>query len=83
MSDTEEKEEKKPLTQEDIDKYNKQMDEFYEKNIPRLERQSKYENLIADIDEARARSMEMRIRLAQMTAPPTDEENPKRKLKTD
>jgi len=66
--------EKEPTTEE-IQEMRERMQSYYENQIPFLEKQLKYENLLADIELARAKRIEMTIRIAQMTMGPQDEEN--------
>ena len=66
--------EKEPTTEE-IQEMRERMQSYYENQIPFLEKQLKYENLLADIELARAKRIEMTIRIAQMTMGPQEEEN--------
>lgn len=67
----------KPLTEEQLLEIRKRMIKYYKDQIGVLEPQAKYETLLADIEEARARRMQMSIRLAQMMAGPKEpEKNP-------
>lgn len=68
-------EEKKELTSEQVEENRKKVIEYYKKQVEVLEPQAKYETLMADIEQARARRMEMIIRQAQMAAGPGDENN--------
>lgn len=65
--------EKEP-TAEEIHEMRERMQSYYENQIPFLEKQLKYENLLADIELARAKRIEMTIRIAQMTMGPQEEE---------
>lgn len=65
--------EKEP-TAEEIQEMRERMQSYYENQIPFLEKQLKYENLLADIELARAKRIEMTIRIAQMTMGPQQEE---------
>jgi len=65
--------EKEP-TPEEIQEMRERMQSYYENQIPFLEKQLKYENLLADIELARAKRIEMTIRIAQMTMGPQEEE---------
>lgn len=65
--------EKEP-TAEEIQEMRERMQSYYENQIPFLEKQLKYENLLADIELARAKRIEMTIRIAQMTMGPQEEE---------
>jgi len=69
----EEIQEKEP-TAEEIQEMRERMQSYYENQIPFLEKQLKYENLLADIELARAKRIEMTIRIAQMTMGPQEEE---------
>ena len=69
----EEIQEREP-TPEEIKEMRERMQSYYENQIPFLETQFKYENLLADIELARAKRIEMTIRIAQMTMGPQSEE---------
>lgn len=62
-------------TPEEIQEMRTRMQSYYENQIPFLETQLKYENLLADIEFARAKRIEMTIRIAQMTMGPQEEDN--------
>jgi hypothetical protein len=62
-------------TPEEIQEMRSRMESYYDSQIPFLEKQVKYENLLADIELARAKRIEMTIRIAQMTMGPQEEEN--------
>lgn len=64
----------KQLTEEQLLEIRKRMIKYYKDQIGVLEPQAKYETLLADIEEARARRMQMSIRLAQMMAGPKEAE---------
>ena len=66
-------EEKEQLTPEQVEDNRKKVIQYYKKQAEVLEYQAKYENLLAEIETARARRMEMIIRQAQMAAGPQDE----------
>ena len=68
-------EEKKELTSEQVEENRNKVIQYYKKQVEVLEHQAKYETLMADIEQARARRMEMIIRQAQMAAGPGDENN--------
>lgn len=70
---TEETLEREPSAEE-IQEMRERMTAYYENQIPFLEKQLKYENLLADIEMARAKRIEMTIRIAQMTMGPQEEE---------
>lgn len=63
-----------PLSEEQLLEIRKRMIKYYKDQIGVLEPQAKYETLLADIEEARARRMQMSIRLAQMMAGPKEPE---------
>jgi hypothetical protein len=69
---TEEIQETEP-TQEEIQEMRERMQSYYENQIPFLQKQKEYEMLLADIEQARARRIEMTIRIAQMTMGPQEE----------
>lgn len=62
-------------TPEEIQEMRARMESYYDNQIPFLTKQKDYENLLADIEYARARRIEMTIRIAQMTMGPQEEEN--------
>lgn len=64
--------EKEP-TPEEIAEMKQRMAKYYEDQIPFLKTQKEYEELLADIEMARARRIEMTIRIAQMTMGPQNE----------
>lgn len=64
----------KQLTEEQLLEIRKRMIKYYKEQIGVLEPQARYETLLADIEEARARRMQMSIRLAQMMAGPKEPE---------
>lgn len=82
--------EKEP-TAEEIAAYRQNMHDYYDAELPLLRKQEDYENIRANIEEARARRMTMTLRMLHMTSkPPETPEEPKtteptgaRKLKTD
>lgn len=61
-------------TPEEIQEMRERMEGYYVAQIPFLEKQLKYETLLAEIEIARARRVEMTIRIAQMTTPMQQEE---------
>lgn len=93
----EESSEQQPAyTPEQLKEMRTSMMKHYEQQIPLLKKQKDYEVLLADIEEARARRMEMTIRLARMMAGPppsppqesdenkeTQPEKKERKLRTE
>lgn len=65
---------KEPLSDKQLQEIRTRMIKYYKEQITVLEPQAKYETLLADIEEARARRMQMSIRLAQMMAGPKEPE---------
>jgi len=76
---------KAALTPEEIKAMRDKMEAHWDEQLPFLKKQAEYEILIADIEEARTRRLEMSLRYAQMAAAAQgkSEEEPKRKLKTE
>lgn len=70
----EEKQESKPMTQEELTAQRKNVIKHYNNQIEVLKIQSQYEQLLAEIEMHRAKRMEMIIRQAQMAAGPQQEE---------
>lgn len=70
----EEKQESKPMTQEELAAQRKNVIKHYNNQIEVLKIQSQYEQLLAEIEMHRAKRMEMIIRQAQMAAGPQEEE---------
>lgn len=62
-------------TPEEIAEMRTRMESYYDNQIPFLTKQKDYENLLADIEYARARRIEMTIRIAQMTMGPQEEDS--------
>lgn len=56
------------LTPEQLEARRQEMKEFYEKSLPFLESQSKYEKLLTDIEESRYKRATMQIQYATMVA---------------
>jgi endonuclease III len=56
------------MTPAEVEAMRKRMTEYYKLQNPLLELQSRYETLLADIEEARCRRITMNIRLANMVA---------------
>ena len=56
------------LTPEQLEARRDEMKEFYEKSLPYLEAQSKYEKLLTDVEEARYKRATMQIQYATMMA---------------
>lgn len=76
----------KDFTSEEIEENRKKALEFYKKQTELLIAQAEYEKLMADIEQSRAKRMEMIIRQAQMQAGPEKsekEEIKERSLKKD
>ena len=67
-------EDKKEMSSEEIKAYRKAMIDYYKEQLPLVKLQSEYETLLADIEEARARRVTMTMRIAQMMAPPEEEQ---------
>jgi hypothetical protein len=72
----EEKQESKPMTQEELTAQRKNVIKHYTNQIEVLKIQSQYEQLLAEIEMHRAKRMEMIIRQAQMAAGPQEEPEP-------
>ena len=70
---TEEIQDREP-TPEEIQEMRDRMNSYYDNQIPFLTKQKDYETLLADIEQARARRIEMTIRIAQMTMGPQQED---------
>jgi hypothetical protein len=80
--DTTENQENAPKepTPAELAEMRQRMKTYYEEQIPFLKVQNDYESLLADIEENRARRINMSIRIAQMVAgPPLDESLPEKK----
>ena len=65
-------------TPEEIANYRKKMDQFYDEEIPLLEKKLKYETLLASIEEQKVKMFSNVLRFAQMTTPPS--EKPKERV---
>lgn len=72
MSDAENQQE---LTQEQIAEYRKTSLAFYKDRIAFMKVQFEYERIAADIEEAKLRGLMARLKMAHITAPPTEEES--------
>lgn len=72
---------KKEPTEAELKEYRENMKKFYEGEIPLLKKKREYEILLADIEEARAKSLTMRIRQAQLLNPPGLEEESEEDLR--
>jgi hypothetical protein len=62
------------LTQEDIANLKKNTLLFYKERIAFMKVQLEYEKLDADIEEAKLRGLIARLKMAQITSPPQEEE---------
>lgn len=71
--------ENQQITQEELQVRKAELKAHFEREIPFLETQLKYETLMADIEEQRARRTYSMVKMAQMMAPPSEEpvEEPK------
>lgn len=67
--------EEQEFSPEEIQQQKEELMEFYKSALPQLEAQFEYETMIADIEEARLRRVMAQARIAQILAPPTEEEN--------
>jgi hypothetical protein len=56
------------LSPEELEARRDEMKEFYEKSIPYLEAQSKYEALLTEVEEARFKRANMQVQYANMMA---------------
>jgi hypothetical protein len=56
------------LTPEQLEARRDEMKEFYEKSVPYLEAQAKYEKLLTEVEEARYKRATMQIQYATMMA---------------
>jgi hypothetical protein len=56
------------LTPEELEARRLEMQDFYEKSVPFLEAQSKYEKLLTEIEEARYKRATMQIQYANIVA---------------
>jgi threonyl-tRNA synthetase len=65
------------LTPEQLEARRLEMKDFYEKSLPFLESQSKYEKLLTEIEEARYKRATMQIQYANIVAAsqPLEEED--------
>ena len=66
----------KQLTDKELAEYNAKMKTWYDVQIPMLKKQKEYEALVADIEESRAKAVTMRMRVAQLLAPPPEPPSP-------
>lgn len=67
---SEEQDQDREPTPEELAEYREKMNKFYEEQLPLLRLQKEYETLLADIEEAKTRRVTMVIRQAQMLTPP-------------
>jgi len=65
--------EDRELTPEEIKAYKDQQHKHYKEQLPFLKTTLEYERYIADIEEARLKYYTMRMRIAQLLAPPAPE----------
>jgi hypothetical protein len=66
------------LSPEQLEARREEMKEFYEKSLPYLEAQAKYEKLLTEVEEARYKRATMQLQYATMmaaTQPPAPEED--------
>lgn len=66
-------EEKRTITPEELAKRKAEIEKFHLEQIPFLEQQLKYENLLTDIEDSRARRAMAMMRFAQIMAGPQQE----------
>jgi Tfp pilus assembly protein PilO len=67
--------EEQEFSPEEIQQQKEELMEFYKSALPQLEAQFEYETMIADIEEARLRRVMAQARIAQILAPPMEEED--------
>lgn len=70
---TEEKE-ASTISKEEMERRKNEINKFHTDQIPFLETQLKYENLLTEIEESRLRRAMSQIRMAQMLAPDPEED---------
>jgi hypothetical protein len=63
------------ITAEELHARKAELKKHFDSEIPFLETQLKYETLMADIEEQRARRTYSMVKMAQMMAPPSEEPN--------
>ena len=56
------------LSPEQLEARREEMKQFYEKSLPYLEAQSKYEKLLTDVEESRYKRATMQLQYANMMA---------------
>tara|TARA_R100001463_G_scaffold13251_2_gene35416 strand:+ start:739 stop:1107 length:369 start_codon:yes stop_codon:yes gene_type:complete len=67
----------KNMSKEQLGEKRKEITEYYEGNIPHLETQLKYEQLLRDIEKTRAERLQAQMFIANTMAPPPEaDENP-------
>jgi len=67
-------EDPKNMSKEQLGSKRKEITEYYEGNIPHLETQLKYEQLLRDIEKTRAERLQAQMFIAQTMAPPPEDE---------
>ena len=70
MAENQNQEQEPQLSDAQMKQMRENMQNFYKQQIPLLKQQCQYEQLLADIEEARAKRLTMSIRIAQMMAGP-------------
>ena len=63
------------MSKKDLDAKRKEITKYYEGNIPHLETQLRYEELLRDIEKTRAERLQAQMFIAQTMAEPPSEEN--------
>jgi hypothetical protein len=71
----ENQQEQEQLTPEQLEARRNEMQSFYEKSVPYLEAQSKYEKLLTEVEEARYKRASMQLQYATMMASVQQEED--------
>ena len=66
----------KTMSKEQLGEKRKEITEYYEGNIPHLETQLKYEQLLRDIEKTRAERLQAQMYIAQTMAPSPEESAP-------
>lgn len=64
----------KEMTSEEIAAYTNKMSKYYSERLPLLRLHREYDCLVADIDEARVRSLEAKYKLAEILGPLKEKE---------
>ena len=70
----ENQQEQEQLTPEQLEARRNEMQSFYEKSVPYLEAQAKYEKLLTEVEEARYKRASMQLQYATMMASVQQEE---------